>query len=85
MSDLFLLIHGLMKIGLVIGVMVLVATWPRRSSAAGTVVRHGGLLFPDGHFKLPHLWPLKLPQAGRPNYGLVMALSAMRELASLSR
>ena len=20
---------------------------------------------PDGHFKLPHLWPLKLPQAGR--------------------
>lgn len=45
MSDLLLLIHGLMKIGLVIGVMVLVATWPRRSSAAGTVVRHGGLLF----------------------------------------
>jgi hypothetical protein len=20
---------------------------------------------PDGHFKLPHLWPPKLPQAGR--------------------
>jgi len=20
---------------------------------------------PDGHFKFPHLWPLKLPQAGR--------------------
>ena len=24
---------------------------------------------PDGHFKFPHLWPLKLPQAGRSNYG----------------
>ena len=23
---------------------------------------------PDGHFKLPHLWPPKLLQAGRPNY-----------------
>jgi hypothetical protein len=21
---------------------------------------------PDGHFKFPHLWPLKFPQAGRP-------------------
>jgi len=20
---------------------------------------------PDGHFKFPHLWPIKLPQAGR--------------------
>jgi hypothetical protein len=25
--------------------------------------------FPDGHFKFPHLWPLKLPQAGRSDYG----------------
>ena len=24
---------------------------------------------PDGHFKFPHLWPLKLPQAGRGDYG----------------
>ena len=24
---------------------------------------------PDGHFKFPHLWPLKLPQAGRSDYG----------------
>ena len=23
---------------------------------------------PDGHFKFPHLWPVKFPQAGRPNY-----------------
>jgi hypothetical protein len=26
-------------------------------------------LAPDGHFKFPHLWPLKLPQAGRSDYG----------------
>ncbi|RVT47683.1 hypothetical protein ENE75_23995 [Rubrivivax albus] len=44
MADLLLLIHGLMKIGLVIGVMVLVATWPRRSSASGTAAHQGGLL-----------------------------------------
>lgn len=25
--------------------------------------------YPDGHFKFPHLWPLKLPQAGRSDYG----------------
>ena len=24
--------------------------------------------FPDGHFKFPHLWPVKFPQAGRLNY-----------------
>ena len=23
---------------------------------------------PDGHFKFPHLWPVKFPQAGRLNY-----------------
>lgn len=45
MSDLLLLIHGLMKLALVIGVMVLVATWPGRSSAAKAVVQQGGLLF----------------------------------------
>ena len=28
-----------------------------------------GLPYPDGHFKFPHLWPLKLPQAGRSDYG----------------
>jgi len=25
---------------------------------------------PDGHFKFPHLWPVKFPQAGRLNYRL---------------
>lgn len=25
---------------------------------------------PDGHFKFPHLWPVKFPQAGRLNYQL---------------
>jgi len=27
-------------------------------------------LHPDGHFKFPHLWPVKFPQAGRLNYQL---------------
>ena len=45
MSDLLFLIHDLMKIGLVIGVTALVATWPGRSSAAGAVAHLGGLLF----------------------------------------
>lgn len=40
---------------------------------------------PDGHFKFPHLWPVKLPRAGRPNYGSTAALIAMREAASLRR
>ena len=40
---------------------------------------------PDGHFKIPHLWPVKLPQAGQPNYGSTAALSAMREAAYLRR
>ena len=34
MDDLLLLVHGIMKICLVVGVMVLVATWPTTSSAA---------------------------------------------------
>ena len=40
---------------------------------------------PDGHFKFPHLWPVKLPRAGRSNYGSTAALSARREAASLRR
>jgi hypothetical protein len=40
---------------------------------------------PDGHFKFPHLWPPKLPQAGQPNYESAAVLSAMREAASLRR
>jgi hypothetical protein len=39
---------------------------------------------PDGHPKLPHLWPVKLPQARRSNYD-VSGLRAMRAAASLSR
>ncbi len=39
---------------------------------------------PDGHFKLPHLWPVKLSRAGRPNYESATTLRAMREAASLS-
>jgi hypothetical protein len=43
------------------------------------------LLRPDGHFKFPHLWPPKFPQAGRADYELSAGLSARREAASLSR
>ena len=32
---------------------------------------------PDGHFKFPHLWPLKLPQAGRSDYGFFLTLSEL--------
>jgi hypothetical protein len=40
---------------------------------------------PDGHFKLPHLWPVKLPQAGRADYASGAGFEAMRAAASLSR
>lgn len=40
--------------------------------------------FPDGHPKLPHFWPGKLLQAGRPDYD-DSVLMAMRAAASLSR
>ena len=39
---------------------------------------------PDGHPKLPHFWPGKLLQAGRPDYD-DSVLMAMRAAASLSR
>ena len=39
---------------------------------------------PDGHPKLPHLWPVKLLQAGRSNYD-DSVLIAMRAAASLRR
>lgn len=39
---------------------------------------------PDGHPKLPHLWPVKLLQAGRSNYE-ASGLMAMRAAASLRR
>ena len=39
---------------------------------------------PAGHPKLPHLWPVKLPQAGRSDYAYSAAV-AMREAASFRR
>ena len=39
---------------------------------------------PDGHFKFPHLWPVKLPHAGRADYE-ASAVTAMRAAASLRR
>jgi hypothetical protein len=39
---------------------------------------------PDGHPKLPHLWPVKLLQAGQSDYE-GSGLMAMRAAASLSR
>ena len=41
-------------------------------------------LGPAGHPKLPHLWPVKLPQAGRSDYAYSAAV-AMREAASFRR
>ena len=40
--------------------------------------------FPDGHPKLLHLWPPKLLQAGRINYGQSEGMTS-RAAASLSR
>jgi len=40
---------------------------------------------PDGHFKFPHLWPVKLPQAGRADYASGLGFDAIRAAASLSR
>jgi hypothetical protein len=45
MGDLLLLIHGGMKICLLVGVMVLVATWPSSSNAAKVAVGADGQLF----------------------------------------
>jgi hypothetical protein len=41
-------------------------------------------LTPAGHPKLLHLWPVKLPQAGRSDYAYSAAV-AMREAASFRR
>jgi len=38
---------------------------------------------PDGHLKLLHLWPVKLLQAGQPDYD-ASGLMASRAAASLS-
>jgi hypothetical protein len=42
-------------------------------------------VIPDGHFKFPHLWPVKIPQAGRADYESWALLRASREAASLRR
>jgi hypothetical protein len=42
-------------------------------------------VLPGGHFKIPHLWPVKLLQAGRWDYESLEVSRAMREAASLSR
>ena len=39
---------------------------------------------PDGHFKFPHLWPVKFPHGGHPDYD-ESPLMVMRAAASLSR
>ena len=43
-----------------------------------------GVKIPDGQFKFPHLWPVKLPHGGRPDYD-ESPVTAMRAAASLSR
>lgn len=40
---------------------------------------------PDGHFKFPHLWSPKFPQAGRFNYGVLAASRVSLAAASFSR
>ena len=40
---------------------------------------------PVGHFKIPHLWSPKIPQAGRVDYQLTEGFCASRVAASLSR
>jgi hypothetical protein len=42
-------------------------------------------IIPDGHFKFPHLWPVKFLQAGRRNYQSLVVSRAMRAAASFSR
>ena len=40
---------------------------------------------PVGHFKIPHLWSPKIPQAGHADYQLTEVFCASRVAASLSR
>jgi hypothetical protein len=55
-----------------------------RIRAVKLYIKLGKRLSPDGHFKLPHLWPVKLPQAGRTDYD-VCGVTAIRAAASFSR
>ena len=41
------------------------------------------VVLPDGHLKLLHLWPVKLLQAGQPDYD-ASGLTTKRAAASLS-
>jgi hypothetical protein len=41
--------------------------------------------FPDSHFKFPHLWSSKFPQAGRFNYGVLGASRVSLAAPSFSR
>ena len=53
------------------------------TSLGRKALRHFGN--PGGHFKFPHLWPVKFLQAGRLNYEMLEVSRAMRAAASLSR
>jgi hypothetical protein len=59
------------------------ADWIRLITAAGRLPARSDPA-PDGHFKFPHQWPVKLPQAGRLDYDDSVVM-AMRAAASLSR
>ena len=43
---------------------------PLRKQGGAAIVTIPPSVLPDGHFKFPHLWPVKFPQAGRLNYQL---------------
>ena len=49
-------------------------TTPAPEAAIGNAV----LRTPNGHLKLPHLWPPKLPQARRVDYASAVGPVAMR-------
>ena len=69
-----------------IGLGVLVSPYFITSPGMQGIVAQSSLVgwFPDGHPKLPHLWPVKLPQARRPDYD-GSGLMARRAAASLRR
>jgi len=58
---------------------------PPATGADAHKTAYSTLMFPDGHFKFPHLWPVKLPQAGRVNYQSFDVSRAMRAAASFNR
>uniref|UniRef100_E6PUZ5 Right handed beta helix domain-containing protein n=1 Tax=mine drainage metagenome TaxID=410659 RepID=E6PUZ5_9ZZZZ len=54
------------------------------NSSGGSANLANTQVYPAGHPKLLHLWPVKLPQAGRSDYAYSAAV-AMREAASFRR